>query len=700
MTPMIGLDFETYSPVDLPKHGLDRYVNHPLFTPLRASVVHKHLGATVYRKRFQWSEPSATNELRQYLSGGHTIVAHNAGFEAAVLNRIGIHVHPTQFVDSAVVARIAGAAGKLEAAAPQLLGIDKIEEGKNLMRLFSFPGPYQEKAGHLGFDWQIIRDYPKEWDQYGHYCDVDAELGLTIAERYTPLLTSAERTYMAITMEMNQLGWPVDVGSVKEMQRRYLENQEVALQNFRSQWDAQDLNLNSLVQLKEWCAKRGVKANSFDEAHVERLTKAINRKLTDGSTLSDEQYYNYRAVAALLATKQILGGASLKKLQTIIDTVGSDERLRDQYLHAGAGQTLRTTGRSVQMQNLKRLGEDLADMSTLMDDDVEWSNTEMANNMRQIFTASDPDGLLLVGDFASVESRGLAWLAREDYKVQAYRDGKDMYKVLAATMFNVHYNDVLKPQRQTGKVGELSCGYGAGPGAVKDFAAKMGVEFTEAEAAKLVMDWREANPKVVQFWADLDRMLHEAVNFGSSVSSRLDINDGFSIVLRQIATPESLQRQHAGAKSIELVVFYENMSKVFLRRIFHGCYDTGKNIRYYKPSERKHGDLWKATFVNPKTKQTQHYELYGGKLSGILTQSFCRELFFRTLQKLDEWAKHNPDQVQLIGQFHDEVVVNWRPGTYSYDLYMSDMERIMSDSGIVVSFPLAAEIKCDYRYTK
>ena len=54
---------------------------------------------------------------------------------------------------------------------------------------------------------------------------------------------------------------------------------------------------------------------------------------------------------------------------------------------------------------------------------------------------------------------------------------------------------MTKEQRQTGKVGELSCGYGAGGGAVKDFAAKMGVEMVEAEANKLVIDWRDSEPE-------------------------------------------------------------------------------------------------------------------------------------------------------------------------------------------------------------
>src|SRR5690606_10264330 len=110
-------------------------------------------------------------------------------------------------------------------------------------------------------------------------------------------------------------------------------------------------------------------------------------------------------VKALLETKQEIGGSTLSKLPKILDLVSEDGRLRDQYMHVGAGQTFRTTGRGVQMQNLKKLDADIKDMSTLYDFEVEWSNGDMAGQLRQVFTASHEDGKIIVGDFSAVESR-------------------------------------------------------------------------------------------------------------------------------------------------------------------------------------------------------------------------------------------------------------------------------------------------------
>ena len=51
-------------------------------------------------------------------------------------------------------------------------------------------------------------------------------------------------------------------------------------------------------------------------------------------------------------------------------------------------------------------------------------------------------------------------------------------------------------------------------------------------------------------------------------------------------------------------------------RVIHGAHMKGRNVGYWKPSERKTGDLWVDVFTNPKTKQVQPYTVYGGKLAG------------------------------------------------------------------------------------
>jgi DNA polymerase len=702
VSPMIGLDFETYGGVSLPDHGLARYAGDETFRPLLGAIAWR-ADVQVRTQRFDFVSDyrASISDVRDAING-KKIVAHNAGFEQAVLDTIGLSLPSSRFIDSAVVARGAGGGGHLEAAAPQLLDTGKLDMGKALIRLFSIPGSYQEENENLMFDPRIVADHPQEWEDFGNYCEVDASLGLQIAEYYLSWLTSQEMEYQAVTQEMNNLGWAVDVHCVEEMQRRYLENLDAGLERFRFKYNAQDLNLNSLKQMKEWCAARGMKLTSFDEKHVAQYLRAIEKKLHQ-PMLDLVKAQGYEEIEALLETKQLLGGSSLKKLATILDTVSQDitgreePRLKDQYLHIGASQTWRTTGRSVQMQNLKQLTT-VAPMEELDDPGIHWDNDVLAENIRQVFTATHEAGRLIVGDFKSVESVGLAYLADEKWKLEAYRIGDDVYKRLATKMFSLPYDQITDALRKPGKVGELSCGYGAGAGAVKDFAAKMNIEMSEAEATKVVWDWRDACPSTVDFWTRLNEMLLDVVRDGGTPSMALP--DGLVLKMKRITTPTSLDRQHPGVQSIQMYIV-NGSGHFILKRYFHGCYETGRNIRYYKPSDRKTGDLWKNTFTNPKTKQIQFYELYGGKLAGILTQSFCREIFMESLLRVRNWTwASGAQQVRLVGQFHDEIVVDFQPGVMSLSLARSSLSNLMSHCSFAPSFPLRADIKDDYRYTK
>lgn len=701
---LIGLDFETYSSVDLFAHGLERYVDHDTFQPLRAALCLFDSPANNYYEQDLDLIRDHNAKLQIELAvRDRFIVAHNAGFERRVLQAMGLNYSASKFIDSAVIARAMGAAGKLEAAAPQLLGTDKMPDGRRLIQLFSVPGKYQEYEGTKRFVPRITEEHPDDWDLFGEYCVLDARLGLRIAQRgiESGIYTESEHDFNALTMEMNQLGWHVDVETVEEMQRRYLENLDLALQEFRERFDAHDLNLNSLKQLKDWCRDRGIKAASFNEESCAKMSRKIKAKLDahdqDGQLLEPEKYDGYHQVWSLLETKLLLGGSSLKKLKVILDTVGEDGRLRDQYLHVGAGQTYRTTGRSVQMQNLKRLAEP-DDMTTLMDLDSEWDNTKLAQNLRQVFTSEHPEGQLLVGDFASVESRGLAWYAGATWKLDEFFEGKDMYKVLASGFYSKPYDQIDKAERTFGKVGELSCGYQAGAGAVQSFAAGMGVELSEGEAAKLVADWRRVNPEVVDFWERLDEALHRIM--GGAMSYTVPVSHGYRLLFTEGMVPQSLNDQRKGTKTITITLLNERNEKVFTR-IFHGCYMAGKSINYHKPSQLKNGKLWSDRFTDPKTKQVRFYSIYGGKLAGILTQSLCREMFFTSLSIVSDWAGRHPN-IKVIGQFHDEIVLDWQPqlnGGLTVDEAMAEFKAAM-EYRTIPSFPLVAEIKNDYRYTK
>jgi DNA polymerase len=673
-------------------------VDSPNFRVLLAALVWvdedtKELESTVLD--FVMDEEAAAKEL-MYLIGDRTVVAHNAQFERAVLANLDLPLPVDRFVDSAAMARACGFGSSLEAAAPQALGVDKVAAGRHLIQLFSIPHKDQLTAA---FDESLVDEHPQDWAEFQYYCKMDAELSLLLAMQLSSHLLDKERHYMDITMYMNTIGWNVDMKAVKEMWRRYGFNREMAVQEFREACNAPDLNLDSFKQCSEWCAERGVRARSFNKEHVEQMLKSLRRKLLLPTVVGDKRR-KYEEVVRLLETKQIVGGSSLKKLETITNTICKCGRLHDQYLHIGAAATYRTSGRGVQMQNLKRLEGEGDDMTELFVPDTDWTNDKLAANLRQVFTAANPKGQLIVGDFSSVESRGLAWLAGEQWKLDAYRAGEDLYKVLAGIIFHKDTKDVSKGERQIGKVGELACGYGAGAGAVREFAALMGVELSEAEAAKLVSDWRKANPAIVQLWDSLDRSMKETLETG--VPRMIGTRHGY-ITFEREAAPESLCKQlnDPDLHSLRVGFLLRDQEEAYFERVLHGTRLRGKTVTYWKPSDRKTGDLWKDRFTDPKTGVQRMYTVYGGKLAGLLTQSLCREIFFESLNQVFEWTL-DKDNVWPIGQFHDEIVLEWEPG----DQWQSDLGATMEVLGRCMTttslpgFPLDAVVKHDHRYIK
>lgn len=696
MAHYLGLDFETFSGADITKVGLDNYVNHPDFEPLLAATAWRESSGPEIRTRLydfvlqdETSNHDFLLDVSQRVKEGWRLVAHNSMFEKqTILRQWGVHPSP-MFIDTAVLARCWGADSKLENAAPQLLDptLRKHTAGKRLIRKFSIgtrPTPDQV-------------EHDPDWKLFGEYCVQDAVLSLLLAEKFAPFLWK-EEAYQQLTDQMNQVGWKVDLDTVDTMQRLYEENKAALLDNFQLRCDpGRTLNLNSTVQLKKWCAERGINATSFDEAHVASLLTRLNKALQAGR-FSGSKLADVLEVVEMLKVKQALGGSSLSKLQKIKELTGPDGRLRHQYMHVGAGQSYRTSSVGVQMQNLKRLdGNHLGDMDSMAENPGDWDNDKLAKNLRQVFTASDPDGELIVGDFSSVESRGLAYVAGEDWKLDAYRKGQDLYRVLGAKIGKLPYEKVPKshPLRQTGKVGELACGYGAGAGAVQAFAQGMGVEMTEAAASNLVTDWRALNPMVVKMWNDLNDALHSAVN-GAPIS--VNLANRIYVWISPFTTPKALQLIHPGARSLRVEMFIGSTS--FLSRVFPGCYLRGRDVIYHKASSKVNGPLWTDTYVNPKTKLLAYHKVYGGKLTGILIQSMCRQMFFNSLKLLSQAL--DGTGVEIVGQFHDEIVVDWNPGRTKLplDKVLSIMESCMSDPGLLKGFPLEADIKHAHRYIK
>ena len=93
MALYLGLDFETFSGVDITKVGLDNYINHPDFEPLLGAIAWRETPSSEISTRLydfvrlRWPFSGFPEDLKLLVKDGRTLAAHNSMFEKLVLNR-------------------------------------------------------------------------------------------------------------------------------------------------------------------------------------------------------------------------------------------------------------------------------------------------------------------------------------------------------------------------------------------------------------------------------------------------------------------------------------------------------------------------------------------------------------------------------------------------------------------------------------
>lgn len=265
----------------------------------------------------------------------------------------------------------------------------------------------------------------------------------------------------------------------------------------------------------------------------------------------------------------------------------------------------------------------------------------------------------------------------------------------------IGYDDVTPELRSHGKVGELGGGYGMGARALKDYAEKMDIELTDVECKKIITAYREKNPHIKALWYSLNEAMINALQGNTLAPWSVEVGPpGERFIVKFTAIPETdvINNVMTGTQMLEMSLWSGGVQKFW--RVWRGCYvvqgQWGSEVIYHKsPISPNHSRLWADHSVDEETGERYSNKLYGGKLTGVLVQSFAREMFFKMLRSIDDQL---PDDNYLIGQFHDEAVI---------DVRMSDLNEvkplvagIMSSSIGFPQLPVDCEVKQAYRYTK
>ena len=167
--------------------------------------------------------------------------------------------------------------------------------------------------------------------------------------------------------------------------------------------------------------------------------------------------------------------------------------------------------------------------------------------IRTAFVAS-PGNVLIDADFSAIEARVISWLAGEEWRLQAFRDGKDIYCESASQMFGVPVvkHGVNGELRAKGKIAELALGYQGGTGALINMGA-LDMGLTEEELPEIVTRWRDANSKIRNLWYAMDNAAIDVIGRGGTavvnglkLSREYDIAQGVSKLVIQLPSGRCL----------------------------------------------------------------------------------------------------------------------------------------------------------------
>jgi len=633
----LSIDIETYSPVSLKDSGVYKYAEHRDFRILLFAYAFDDEAVNIIDVASGETLPQEVADA--LLDPAITKTAFNALFERTCINRdwfslLGyatpIVTPVEQWSCTMIKTAYLGLPLSLEAAAAVLkLPVQKMEEGKALIRYFSIP--CKPTAANGGRTRNLPAHAPEKWAKFKEYCIMDVEVERSLKAKLSFYdLPEMERRLYILDQQINDRGVLIDrsfVQSAISIDEAYKDELKVT---------AKDLtnleNPNSIPQLKDWIAEQtGVEVSSLTKESVKEILKTVP---------ADE-------VIEVLKLRQELSKTSTKKYNAMLEAVGEDDRIRGLLQFYGANRTGRWAGRLVQVQNLPQnhLGDLDRARSIVADKDADllellYGNVPdtLSQLIRTAFIPA-PGNTFIVADFSAIEARVIAWLAGEQWRLDVFNSHGKIYEASASQMFRVPIETVTKGSdlRQRGKVSELALGYQGGAGALVSMGAlKMGLK--ESELPELVDRWRQANPNIVELWGTFNAAAKTAVKEGT---------------LQTIAHGVSIEKRGS--------VLYINLP-------------SGRRLSYFRPrmgTNRFGSESVIYEGMNQTTKKWEVVETYGGKLVENVVQAIARDCLAYAMLELDKYG------YDIVMHVHDEVIIE--VGDMDEDHYLADACKIMGE---------------------
>lgn len=609
----LGIDIETYSSYDLKTCGVYRYVEAPDWAILLFAYAVD--GGPVQCVDLASGE-SLPEDVRAALTDPAVVkTAYNAAFERVNLGRyLGVRLDPAQWRCTMVRAARLGLPLPLGQCGEVLhLEAGKMKEGAALIRYFSIPG----KNGR-----HYPADAPDRWATFKAYNirDVEVEQAILAKVRRLGVPAFEDELYTA-DQEINDRGVLIDRQLVANAERFDTEYKAILAHQAKTLTGLD--NPNSPAQLKRYLA-------DMTGSEVETLNKKVLADLKD-------QLAEYPDAQELIELRQDMAKTSSKKYTAMLKCVCEDGRIHGLLQFYGAARTGRWAGRLVQVQNLPQnhlvsldYARSLVRRGDLEEFTDNYSNpTHVLSELIRTSFIAAPGHTFHVCDFSAIEARVIAWLAGENWVLDVFREGGDIYCRTASKMFGVpvEKHGANAELRQKGKIAVLALGYGGGVSALEAMGgARLGL--SEDEEREIVKLWRGSNDNIVKLWATLETAAVKAIRTGEDVRINRGIVVGRKWGMLTITLP------------------------------------SGRTLCYPRVSigiERNDGwrgdhEIIEYEGTNQTTKKWGKIRTYGGKLTENVVQAIARDILGIVILRAREAG------LPVVFHIHDEIVVEAAPG--------------------------------------
>ena len=476
MSNRLWLDRETFAEIDLKEVGVYRYAE-----TAEDLLISYALGDGP-AKVWDCTAEEMHDELYYAMEDEDGEVwAHNAQFDRAIHNGPNQLRLPRVVLERWRCSMAMALSHALPASLDELCRVlkvpadmAKIKDGKKLIGLFCKPQPANRKVRRA-----TRLTHPAEWARFKEYAANDITAMRECVNRMPT--------------------WNWDASAVAEWHL----DQRINARGFQVDQELTRAGARAAITEKERIATRFAELSNgaFRPSQRELFREYLGQRL--GTPLDNTQSGTFQvmlrdpAVPADVREMMELSIASNKtstaKYAALDPAVGPDGRFRGGLQFAGAGRTRRWAGRLFQPQNLPSRGlpkpEEIADYIEHLKAGTHalfFDNLMLygAAALRGCVVAA-PGKKLAVADLSNIEGRVLAWIAQENWKLQAFRDydagtGPDLYNITAVSIIGGDPWKVEKKNRNAfGKVPDLASGYQGGVAGYQTFARAYGLKMSD-----------------------------------------------------------------------------------------------------------------------------------------------------------------------------------------------------------------------------